>query len=1467
LNVYSILAKVAIVIVIFSIIDWVIGGSIGLLLGLLFGCFSLLLVSMLTYENDKKGLCLSIKFVSGFPKFKLLFLVFVNVLSVISFYFISSVQSQIYILPENIAIANWLRLIFAILMTTFIPGYMLIDMVDTNRTIGLLKKVLFSYILSVFSTFLLGYIIIFSGNSIDQMGTFGITVFNFSILLLYAFFFFKRVLYSRQTQEADKAESIHIIGVHTLYNVAFWILMACLIIVLTYLRYGPQLISDQWDYHGIALTLESIKLPQDSAIFPSAIWFLGTYQAMLFGSSGVPSVNAYNSLGFLNIIPFLAFFVLVKSFFRNHAHVNGIAALSTFFVFFTSGFGWIYTIRDSLVGNVPLSQVIYTSWTKTYDILTPNSYIVAGHPDITAPLLLIGLPAMFVLFELSIAPKNDINNKLKYLLIIVTVVLGYLGHTETIIMIVAVAIISLTTKDGLKTLISLFAAFLLIFVIDFSSPSRYYSIQGIIIGGHYVSFPILLLSSFAGLMGVYLSLRRARKANSLIRLRLMAKRLSSSVSAKYGILLLSSTIFCVYLLAFVIWANVQADFNIWQVFGYDGSVPWYFYPIRLGVVGFAALGGVLYWLLSKKWNLFVQLFPFFVWALITIVVTPYYLEYRLVKQFYIPICAIAGLAIVNAASWASKSSLTVALVDSGERVAKSIPKIPSIHINGKYLVAVGLIVIIIASIGSNLLSIRAVKDSDPSVISVLPWRSPFTEEELMALTWLRVNINPVTDTVLYLPDGRNLRSEVEAIGGAWAGLSRQFAPFFEVSRADDFFDLCYKMHVNYLYLNWKDRIILDSDPKYANSFVKQLLNYLPVAFNNSKVTIFKFPSFAPPLKSSSTALVLPSTTLPVTTVSLTNLSYAVVDENDPSKFNYNTLILPNYPSSEELGNYTDWISQGGHLVTLSLPPDPALARSYGASNGTFYGFSPLSGNWSAIGNEIFASSSGTLLSNETIAGDYEVTTYVKVVQELDPDNHLGLLFNYQDSNNYYYAFLRNTTFVLFKDYNGNATEVYHAQLQRSNGIYQKLTIKVALPVISFYVDDVYVGEYHDQQSIDSGRLGLFAYNVMGQFRAINVTMPPSEYVYVNGIAVKNTTIDIPEIEVPFFNETMLTDKTISIDAYYTLNGEKVAPFAFTEGKGNGSINSIDFSSLFNFMETSSDIAGERLLFSKLGEILGSIELNLPQQTISNVSVQPICYVRGTINSTGNVVLNTDSFWFTGQKPLFGQIDLTNATKFEITEGGGVPPKSSPFNSTIIEYQTEGLTKTTFQTSSIMIKPSDSGTYATVEIPDNFRMTTHLADGATLNFTLLIDGSIVKLSVLGGSISLDIFDAISDPETSNYTTLEISAKYPDIQLTGTTSMEQAYLITGPRSVLVFGYPTVISGTTIFQIENVDQGVIRLSNFLLDGKLSYQKPEKMWNEWNIPWMQVLTSEYTWFFVVLALVVIFLFKKTCFSSKNNY
>jgi hypothetical protein len=180
---------------------------------------------------------------------------------------------------------------------------------------------------------------------------------------------------------------------------------------------------------------------------------------------------------------------------------------------------------------------------------------------------------------------------------------------------------------------------------------------------------------------------------------------------------------------------------------------------------------------------------------------------------------------------------------------------------------------------------------------------------------------------------------------------------------------------------------------------------------------------------------------------------------------------------------------------------------------------------------------------------------------------------------------------------------------------------------------------------------------------------------------------------------------------------------------------------------------------------------------------------------------------------------------------------------------------------------DSGTYSTFEIPDNFTMVANLANGATVNLTLLIDNSVVKLAIYGGSIAIDIFNTIRDTNTSNYeNTLQICAKHPALQLTGRTFMEQAYLSTSPTSVLAFGYPVIISGTTSFQIENVDQAIIRISNFLLNGELSPQKPEKMWEEWNIPWMQVFTSAYGLLFLILAIVVVLLFTRICFPSKKR-
>jgi hypothetical protein len=196
--------------------------------------------------------------------------------------------------------------------------------------------------------------------------------------------------------------------------------------------------------------------------------------------------------------------------------------------------------------------------------------------------------------------------------------------------------------------------------------------------------------------------------------------------------------------------------------------------------------------------------------------------------------------------------------------------------------------------------------------------------------------------------------------------------------------------------------------------------------------------------------------------------------------------------------------------------------------------------------------------------------------------------------------------------------------------------------------------------------------------------------------------------------------------------------------------------------------------------------------------------------------------------------------------GSLGSTNHPFNATIIDFQINGLTNSTFQASSINIMPEDSGVYTTIQFSDSFRFTTDLMDGSVINLTLQIGGSIVKLSVSGGSLAINGENA------------QISAKYAAIQSTGTTNMEKAYLSTNPSAVLVLGYPALISGKTSFTIENIDQHTIRISNFLLDGKLSVQKPVNMWNEWDIPWVRILTSSYFWIFVIFTLLFLFALKK---------
>lgn len=66
----------------------------------------------------------------------------------------------------RIPLTNWLRFFSSLLLTTFLPGYFFLKILDRKNSISGAALIVLSYLLSIFITFLIGYFIMLTNNSI-----------------------------------------------------------------------------------------------------------------------------------------------------------------------------------------------------------------------------------------------------------------------------------------------------------------------------------------------------------------------------------------------------------------------------------------------------------------------------------------------------------------------------------------------------------------------------------------------------------------------------------------------------------------------------------------------------------------------------------------------------------------------------------------------------------------------------------------------------------------------------------------------------------------------------------------------------------------------------------------------------------------------------------------------------------------------------------------------------------------------------------------------------------------------------------------------------------------------------------------------------------------------------------------------------------------------------------------------------
>jgi hypothetical protein len=313
-----------------------------------------------------------------------------------------------------------IKLAVAIAFSFFLPGYVLLGIIDKNYTLSLSLRFLLSYLISIFFIALPSYIFASLGYFKFDNGLI-VIIFFIAIFVLF-------VLKQSRTLSAGFRYILYMLHLKPLSRtrkaltnripefVVFASLFGLVVFYTYYLNDG-EIVVDQWFHHGRALLMgspiykdlassESYKDPYtDSGSDITQIYppIFSSLLAGFFDLSNSASVNAYVSIGFLNSVPVFGFYYFFTRWVPKNKKKAALLA-TTLFVF-SSGFGWIYAFDLAIVSppsnekqpEISSINILARVTDTAYDIGLPTTFIDVGHPDITTPLIVIALPAGFAL--------------------------------------------------------------------------------------------------------------------------------------------------------------------------------------------------------------------------------------------------------------------------------------------------------------------------------------------------------------------------------------------------------------------------------------------------------------------------------------------------------------------------------------------------------------------------------------------------------------------------------------------------------------------------------------------------------------------------------------------------------------------------------------------------------------------------------------------------------------------------------------------------------------------------------------------------------------------------------------------------------------------------------------------------------------------------------------------------------------
>ena len=490
---------------------------------------------------------------------------------------------------DEISVAQLVHLTAAILISFFAPGYAVIGILTPTKKMPMLPRILLAYILSIFTIGITTYLTASLGFTFSSTGNIIIAI---QVLIFTSYVAFLFLTNRRKKGKNGYARPSHILlfpsriyfekwrgsltkNVSEL--VVFGSLIA-LVVLSTYALYGGVIIGDQWFHHGRALsiiagTFYSASLSDEHLKDPP---FFSAFLAGFFSMSGLPTVNSYSAIDFLNIVPVFAFYYFFLRWVPENRRKAALLASVLFML--SSGFGWLYLLSLAGPGEEISARASLNDFNhariKSFDIFQPSSFVSVDHPAITSPLLMVALPSGFVLLGLiakkGVQKEVELARPNNLILIGVLSLTGALAHPEFYLFIITASILVFVyrlTRTNL-ILLALGISIAMTIIID-QLPGHYFSAVRII--GMPLPYLALIFVALIFILSIFVT--KISVVKKVIRL----KRPRQWARWNFPIsIALTSILAYFYIFSFVVWGELSLqDVKLQTASNGQQEIPWY----------------------------------------------------------------------------------------------------------------------------------------------------------------------------------------------------------------------------------------------------------------------------------------------------------------------------------------------------------------------------------------------------------------------------------------------------------------------------------------------------------------------------------------------------------------------------------------------------------------------------------------------------------------------------------------------------------------------------------------------------------------------------------------------------------------------------------------------------------------------------------------------------------------------------